>query len=415
MSVNKSSIRVVSEASTRALGLVVVFFLSRALGPEEFGIYSVCFVAATLVAFVSDAGSGLYLIGNLGGKKDAINKAFHVLVPYRAMVGLVLGLATWGFLYIAGYNAQWLWFYGILLFWVLCNSWTDSIGFAFLAVGEVVKDAAIKFAGKSLVNIALICLAVYGYSSGILLSSAAGIAFLGVLFALFLYFKNFPAHSFFGTKEDYTNIKDKCTPLIFGGLVALLLSRNDLLILQWTGNDAQALGCYGAVIRLQDMVLLSVVFLMEALLPSLSCDFQEDIGKFKKRWTKIIAPYCALGVVALIFFEINPIFWMTLLFGDKFSAGGELLAVLALRFPFTFGRLTMLYAFITMEDQKTSSFLTFLTLLASIPINFFAAHFYGINGLVWSVVLLEASAFIFISYFFVRRLRFHALTKKEAL
>ncbi len=389
MTIGKSSVRVASESLSRFAGLALTLGISRAYGVENFGIYSVCMVVAMGVVLLSDFGSGLHLTGHLGGEPNQVNRRFHLIAPIRFLVGIVGATFIWLFFYFGHYSPTWLYILGALLIWQTCIGWVEFIGYAFLATGRVWQDASIKFIAKILVSLGVLFLAIkkVDFTTTLFLGSIAAV--VGAVIAITLYYKHSPRLPFGGVKEEWKDLWSQCSPLLVGSLATFIWARNDILILQWYGIAVEEIGWYGAVVRLQDMMLLMVIFFMEAFIVKMSAMFSKRDPRLKKYWVLALVGYGGIGLFLLLIVSLAPSQWMGLLFGAGFSEGGWILALWAYRIPLSFLRLTAQYGMLVVHGQKESAQLVVTAMIVGIIANLSAVSFFGTRGAIVSGVAIE--------------------------
>ncbi|MBF0273655.1 MAG: hypothetical protein HQK84_00315 [Nitrospinae bacterium] len=399
MTFRKSLIRVSSESLSRISGLLVVLAFSRIYGVENFGIFSICNVIAMGVVIISDFGAGLYLISNLGGDEKKVNRQFHYIIPYRFIFNLILGWGSWLFFYFSGYNDEWLFILAFMLIWQIALGWVEFIGYAFLASGKVFQDFFIKLIAKVTISIILIYLIWNGLQFVSALQFAAAGTLIGVLFSFILYYRNFSLSGFFASGEDKKELWIKCSPLFVCAFASFACSRNDFLILQWAGITEVELGLFASVARLQDMMLLFVIFFMEAFSVKMSKHFHEKDAELQKKWTFLILSFGVAGVFFATLLTIDPYWLLEKLFGQGFSDGGWILAIWAWRIPLVFMRLTAQYGTATLHAQKESAQLTLAAMAFSVVCNIVVVKMYGVLGVVivgFGVEVLILTATIFV-------------------
>ena len=337
--VSKNAIALlVAQVGTRAMNLALIALVTRVLGVAGLGRYLLAMTAQAIALSVADLGLNTYTTREFS-RDETVDDA----ETWGTVLGLKLLAAMCGVLLLHAVVAplspgrQ-----GAIsiISWSLLPDAFNAVATARIKARQRMEiSGAITLGIRVLHALAGGGLIWLGYDERALLAAYGGASLLGscVFFVVLSYWR-VPAH-LKGFLLGWRGVLRESVPFAMTGMVAMLYTRTDLLILSSWQGDAAA-GLYGAAYRLWEALGMIPSSFLDALFPELSRAGDRASGDCRLRTLYRRGKQITYVVVALLMVPAQLLarLIVTLLYGNaadtQISVG--ILRVLLLAFPFTY-------------------------------------------------------------------------------
>jgi O-antigen/teichoic acid export membrane protein len=373
----------------KGLGLVTVLLLTRVLGVEDFGRYSLAFAYWALLNTLVDLG-GSHIVGREIAKtpeqpRTAMESMIYLrligsvlFLPVGVMLGQLLGLSNP--LIIATYA-------GLFAGFEACYD------LYFSASMQLDKAAKARFIA-SIANVLLIGAAVVLRLN---LFWIVTIAMLNPLVKLVLDYRYSPFKLALHA-PDWQSIKAIFLdgwPLWLAGIQYLILTRVDTMLLQVLSPTGQHdLGIYSAAFRVSEVMVLFVNSLCPALLPLLVQRSQEhERIRFISR-TGIRILMTVLMAMSLLIFWYAP--WIAHMYGPGYAESADCIRILIWSQAFVAVNAVCYYLLLVynVQGKRPVIIANVLMMLLNVGLNWLLIPLLKAEGASWATVITECALLV---------------------
>lgn len=403
-----------AQAGARALNLVLIALVTRALGAEGLGRYLMAMTVQTLALAVSDLGLSTYTTREFA-REFAREDGPAMRGLWRTVLALRLAAALAAVLALNVLLAPFLPGRRGLLALVSLSLLPDAFGAlatAWVKARQRMEaSAAIGLGVRGAYLVAGALLLWQGYDERWLLGAYAGTSLLGALaFGLVLRRWTGEGVPFEGAREPrrgWREVLGESMPFAVTGVVAMVYARADLLLLSFYRGDAVA-GRYGMAYRLWEAMGMIPASFLDALFPELSrlsgqgASLARLRALYRRGWQVV-----ALG--ALLLSAATQVAATTLgrlLYGrtpDAVAAVG-ILRVLLFAFPFTYLYLLNGHALYAVGQQRRVTVAMAAITAAKLLLNALAVPRWGTWGAASVALACEGALFAWLQWLVWRSL-----------
>lgn len=380
-------------------GLIVGVWITRYLGPEQYGLFS--FATAFVGLFGAIAGLGLQsivvrdIVRDPSGKEETLGTAAVLqfiggLIAY----GLTLGTIFW----LRPNDALAKALVAILGSMMLFNashvvvSWFESQVLSKYTVwvqnGSFLVFAAIKI-GLILNNAPLIAFAWATTAEALMVA-----LLLGVMLGL-----RGPRlrHLRITLKRAKSLLKDSWPLLLSGIAIAIYMKIDQIMLGQMMGDEA--VGIYGAAIRISMVWYFIPMMIAASVLPAILEAKKRSEEQYYQRLQHLydLMVWLSVGIALPMTLLSTPI--VTLLFGEIFTASGPVLAIHIWAALFVFLGVASGQWFLAENRQIMSFQRTAIGAVANIVLNFLLIPDFDVMGAAVATVISQAIAAWFFDSF----------------
>jgi len=387
---------------SQLLGLITLPYITRVLGPEKFGEYNLASSFLGYAGIIASFGFTQYVARELPRLED-VSK----LVNPSQTLYLIMSMIGFTFMVVVGLivNASSDFFLLCIILGLGTVSGTFNFTGVFIAKDQLFRVSYLKLIGQCIfIPLMFIVLSSQNHLIRYALLSVVCYVVLPSLISAFLYAKYFGNFRFTlkydkwqDLKKDslhigFTNISSQVNAYFGTMYIGLVISTTDL-------------GYYTAAFKI--FMLFNVVYnlLQTVVWPTISRLYISSIEKLKKFLIYYLYSCIILGVGSgLLVFTFADLI-ITLLFGSDFYRSIFLLKVLALGLlPIT--PLAILFAgsLIPCNGSKEFLYASLSGSIVSIIFIIVLSSFYGLTGVVASLVLSELSITIIGAIFLIKKL-----------
>ena len=364
----------------QGLGLLVLIWMARHLGPAEFGVlnYAVAYVA--LVWSFTDLGLSSIVVRNLVQRPEQsgsiIGSAFCLRLAAIA-VAWALAIAGISWARPGEPVARTL---VIILTTGMVFQAADTLAWWFEALVEskyVVWARSVSFVVAAALRVALILSGAALWTFAAATAAEAVLAGFGIALVFWWQKSRRPRLQF--TSATAQNLLRDSWPLIFSNLAIVIYMRLDQVMLGNMRGDAEV-GVYSVVVLIAEAAYIVPMIVMPSLLPGIVAAREQSETLFYERLDHLYRLMAFLAyAVALPLLGMSA--WIVpLLFGSAYASGGPVLAVLAVAGIFTFMGVARTAYLVTTNSSKTHLATVATSCLINIALNLMWIPAYGALG-----------------------------------
>lgn len=362
------------------IGVIVIIWIARYLGPEQFGIYNYAIAFVALFTAVSTLGLDHIVVREIvrqPDKKDeivgsALLMRFLASVITVVLISLIIFLlrpddALTRMMVIIIASAMIFQSFEVIDFWF--QSQVQS------KYTVIAKNAAFLF--------------ISGVHIGLILSEASLIAFAFArliemfLFAVglvFLYrYSGSALRKLRSRMKQATHLLRDSWPLILSGIMVMLYMRIDQVMLGEMIGDI-SVGIYSAAIRLTEVWFFIPTAILISVFPNIIETKKRDEGLYYRRLQRLYTTltWVAIAIALVVMFLANPV--IRVLYGQEFQAAGSVLVISIWAGVFVFQGLTRSKWLVAENLQKYTYFFTGIGVIINIILNLILIPKYEASG-----------------------------------
>lgn len=314
---------------TFGFSFVRVYYFSKKLSVEEFGVLSLLLTISAFLMYIFTIGSYQYLFKNLNGTAQEQKEALWSSVFITGLIGSIAVLITWFFkdgiayeLNLQGYSAE--------LFQTVCLTASTSVMTIFLyyhyGKGRNNFQNFLQFLRGSLWIIVAIA---FSFVMNLDLSTIFIVINVSMLFILLISVPFKQLNLLMPFHVSFTELKKLfryCVPLLpyFAGVWGIpMLVRTQLNIY----NGAREVALFSVAYTLMEIVFMFISTITATLSPYFFAEESEE-GKPEKAYN-IMLKYSILGIVMIIpFIEIARFDLIDLITSEEYRSAGEYMPLL---------------------------------------------------------------------------------------
>lgn len=290
------------------LAYIALYFISRDMGPEAYGIIGFAMGFVGLFTILTDLGFNSAHIKRVSEGKDMGTCLGTYLISKLSFAGLLAAIVVavvliWRFLLGRGFESP---THELAIYIILGYYAINSIGTFFYntysATKEIAKAQIPLVIGTVARTIAILFVALSGLGA---LALAWAYVFGEVIFLCIsiLFFRGF--HIKKPTKECFRSYSTFAMPLILVGISATIITNTDKVLIQFFWNSTEV-GYYFACFRIVQFLLVAASAVGTLLLPTISgFHSNEDMDSIKKtvflseRYISMLIFPMVIGIVVL--------------------------------------------------------------------------------------------------------------------
>jgi len=369
------------------IGLVVVMWLARYLGPEQFGQLN--FVVALVAVFGVFATLGLKgivvrdLLDQPEEQKVILGSAFLLKIIAALSVYLLLVVTIF---IIKPDDALSKTMVAILGLSIVFKS-TEVVNFWFES--QVKSKYAVWVENSIFMAISLVKMIMLWQQVPLLAfiwvmlveSIAVGIVLLFVYAKVVLNPLNWQA-----TKIRIKSLLHDSWPLIISSAAWIVYTRIDQIMIGQMLND-QALGYYSVAIKLSEMANIVPVIIAFSIIPAITALRKTNLALYRHRFQMTYDMVVGLMLLAAIVITLLSDFIITLLFGSAYADAAPVLTIHIWSSIFI-AMATVSGKYLINEGLQKITMQRHLTgVVINIPLNYFLIPIYGIEGAAYASLL----------------------------
>ncbi len=364
----------------QGLGLVVLIWMARYLGPTQFGLFNYAAAYVALVWSFTDLGLSSIVVRNLvnkpGEAPSILGAAFFlrlgaVILAWSIAVAGVRGLRP-----ADGVTSTLVAIIATGMVFQVC----DTLGWWFEALVQskyVVWARSTAFLLSALLRVVLIL--SHAPLFGFALANAAEMALAGVGIGIVFYSRQTAGFRFRFAWSSARALMRDSWPLIFSNLAIVIYMRLDQVMLGNMRGNAEV-GIYSVVVLIAEAAYIVPMIVMPSLLPDIVAAKQESDVLFYKRLDHLYRLMAFLAYAVALPLMLISGSLVSLLFGAAYASGGPVLTVLAVAGIFTFMGVARTAFLVTMNWNRTHLAAVSTSCVLNIVLNVVLIPRYGALG-----------------------------------
>ncbi|MDT8397313.1 MAG: oligosaccharide flippase family protein [Pseudomonadales bacterium] len=370
------------------VSMLLIFFLGRMLGPENFGIYSFVLSAVSIYAIVLDGGYRTLIFRE--GVSQSGGLSLHADQLLASAIGNVLIFTVAGILSILLWQQEFRW---VVIAAILCFSLitvTVFLSCRLKAEGRFPEEAAWQIVVRTLTALSVF-VAVYFLHGSILHIYIAWS--LGLLMALAL-----PMARALRVRPSLNlnyGVLKSCLAFVTIDAATILYFRSDIVMLGLLGAGNTVVGQYSAASKILEGIVLMMTPVAHLAFRSLRLHWQqkEEFNRLYKLLMLLVLPVSALIAVAGLFFANDIILFA---FGGQYSDAGELLFWLLMAVFFILPNYIATQAVIALNLERYYAIAATLAAVFNIATNYVLIPLHGALGAAWATIATEGFLLVFL-------------------
>lgn len=374
--------------SSAAISFVTIFFLTRYLGPEKFGLYSVALSLTSLFIPLSNLGFDLHLTRTV----SANPKSLPYELAHTLSAKTILSAIVWTSMIISAsllkYSADLIGYIALFGLSMLVGSMAQSFVGAIRAIRKMRYESISLFACKMTILFGVLFMIII--KADLIMIILANLLGMMVLFMTSLYFlKSLLGHLqfYFSLRGIKTRIKE-ALPFGLASIFAAMYYRIDTVMLSKM-VDINEVGYYNGAynIVLASMILSTPIVV--SLFPALSATYNKNKESanhiFKQGLSFLILLGLPLGIGTALMAESI----VRLAYGVNFISSAPLLVIMSGTIPLLFITHIFCNSMGAVGFQKRVAWVTAINGLFNVILNLILIPHYGAKGAAFATLLTE--------------------------
>lgn len=357
-------------------GFTVGIWVTRYLGPEQYGLLSYANSLTGIIGTIVPLGLIGYIVRQLVRENKNQNKILGTTFVLR-LTGGICGLLV--ILLITLFNNQSFSANGILLIvsWQLIFQSFDTIDLFFQSRSQNIYSVLSRCIPLLLFSIIRIFIVIFDW----------GLISITLTYTLELLFGGFSLIYFYKKQNNtitnwkYNNELAKLylkntLPLIFSSFTAMLYLKVDQLMLKWIVGSSEV-GIYAAAARLSEMWYFIPNILMTSLFPILIRLKERDEELYQEKIQQVLNAFVTINIIIIIFITICGDMIIKTLYGNYFDESAMILKIHIWSSMFVFIRILLNKWFIIENLLKQQFYNELIGAISNIVLNIILIPRYG--------------------------------------
>lgn len=386
-----------------ALGLTVSIYLTRFLGPHDYGILSYAVSLTGILSPIATLGIDAILLRNVIQDKTQEKILLQTARVLKLVAGLSLSVLTIIYVYFTREDRTVIIIIAILMVGITANSL------------NVYKEYIVSVNKMRLIAYASIFSLILSnfFRVGLILSNANVIWFATTIvsadvlkvIALRFYYKKISEfqEKYFSWTVAKKLLNDSW-PLIFTSFAGIIFIYADQIIIEYF-YDFEKVGIYASAVRLILFFTLIPSIISNMIYPKvIELYKQNEKESFIKKMTRLYFFHFIFATLLITFFLLLGKTIILTLYGDVFIESADILKIYSFTFVFVFFN-PMNNKLLMIENlQKLMLVRNLIGLVINLLLNFLLIPVFGLKGAAFATVISQFA--IMISYYFNAKTRY---------
>lgn len=364
------------------VGLLVVAWVARYLGPDQFGLFNYALAFAALFASFASLGLNNIVVREIVFQKTDVDEILGSAFVLKLFAGFAAFIITVTVIFFIKPNDRLcVWLVAIIAAGTIFKA-LDVIDLWFQS--QVMSKYTVFAKNLAFLTVTFVKIALIVFEAPLIAFAWAFLAeiFIGAMGLIFVYRMN--GHHILAWKSSFASAKNLLNdswPLIFSGIVIMIYMRVDqVMIGQMTG--VQEVGFYSAAVRLAEAWYFIPMAIAASVFPGIVAAKAISEELFYQRLQKLynVMVFLAYAVAIPVTFIAEDV--IVILFGSEYKSAGPMLTGLIWTCLFTNLGVAR-SSFLTTMNWTRVHFLTVFTgCIINIIMNYFLIPLYGGMGAV---------------------------------
>lgn len=364
------------------VGLLVVAWVARYLGPDQFGLFNYALAFAALFASFASLGLNNIVVREIVFQKTAVDEILGSAFVLKLIAGCAAFIITVGAIFFIKPNDRLcVWIVAIIAAGTIFHAF-DAIDFWFQS--QVLSKYTVYAKNAAFLMVTLVKIILIFLKAPLIAFVWASLAeiIIGAMGLILAYQIN--GYHILFWKSSFARAKSLLKdswPLIFSGIVIMIYMRIDqIMIGQMKG--VQEVGIYSAAVRLAEAWYFIPMSIVASVFPGIVAAKAVSEELFYQRLQKLynVMVFLAYAVAVPVTFIANDV--IVILFGSEYKSGGPMLAGLIWTCLFTNLGVARSTFLTTMNWTRIHFFTVLAGCMINIVLNYLLIPVYGGMGAV---------------------------------
>jgi O-antigen/teichoic acid export membrane protein len=368
-----------AQVGGRLFGVAVTMALTRYLGIQDFGRYSLIYAFCGIFGVMTDIGIDTILVREASRSPEKAGVLMGNGMIIKAAFSLLALVAAGGLAQLMGVPGE-----SVRLILLASLSFLASPLTLYSAMYQsqlrLRYPALFNLAGRALALL-FVLFALYAHGDlGCIVLALLGATFAQALLTVWV------SHRFFRPVFRIDaglcrNLVSQAWPLALNNLLLVLILRVDQIMIQrLCPNGDYQLGLYSAAVRYCELFHVLPAVYFASVFPLLSRLTDREDDKFRRLYT-LSLKYLTLAITPVVLFSLCNAAWiMSLLFGETFAGAAGVMEVLIGSEVFVFLTWVVVNTAVSSGRQRVVPTLTLASLAANVGLNLWLIPRHGAQG-----------------------------------
>jgi polysaccharide transporter, PST family len=381
------------------VGLFVVVWMARYLGPQQFGLLNFAVAFTALFGGIATLGLDKIVVRDLvrhPERRDVILGSAFGLKLIGGSLALLITVTAIGF--IRSGEPLTLWLVGISAAGFVFQS-LNVIDFFFQA--QIQSKYTVYAANAAFLLVTLVKVALLLHQAPLIAFAWAGLVEIALasLFLMFAYrFNRLSIRTWrFDRSEAWCQLRDSW-PLIFSILAVMIYMRIDQVMIGQMLGDQQV-GIYSAAVRISEVWYFIPVAIAGSVFPVVIQTKTQSEMLYGQRVQKLLDMLALMGLSVAIVMTFASSYIVHLLYGVMYAASAEVLALHIWAGVFVCLHVAGSHWFMAENLQKYTFYRTCIGAAVNVALNLYMIPAYGPKGAAISTIVSQGGASVFFNAF----------------
>ena len=333
--INNSSWLLLERLVRLVLGLLVVAWVARYLGPAQYGELAYALAYMAFFGVLASLGLDGFVLRDISRDQSQAGEILGTTLYLRLATGFICWLlALAGMLWLHGWQDRSVWLVALLGSMLMFQA-VDGIDLWFQSQSQSRRTVVVKLVAMLLTSALKVAL-ILGQAPLLAFAAVTALEALISAIGLMLAYRRFPVGSAWGYASARAKLLlGQSWPLIVSGLSITFYTRIDqLLIKQMLGE--QALGIYTAVIPFTGSWMFIPIIITTSVAPILAKLRIESMHNYKLKLAEVLRISVLIGLLIAISLCLFSEYITALFLGEQYRDSAPVLAILAFNNIFVF-------------------------------------------------------------------------------
>jgi len=389
----------ISNLLKATLGPILVIFIARVLGSEQFGVYAFAISFAGVFIIIAEFGIPKLISRDVAMQKESANKYLGELLLLKPLFSFSVFLVYTGIVFILNKPLDAKIAIIILGFGIIVIGTFDQLFCSLFQAFEQMKYITLTTIINTITTTTFSIIALTLTRNLIVLSIVISASYILSYFIEYLFIrKNIAMPILKFDLGFWKQIMTRSFPFAVSGFFIVIFSYADTIMISFIKGD-YAVGIYSAAYKIIWALMMFPTAIMGSVYPYLSTKIGDPTFRKESIVERIIfyLLVLVLPIIILIFIYANQI--MKILFGEGFSESSTVLRILIFIPLFSFCYIP-LYDFLNVNfKQKTNAINISICATLNVILNSIFIVLWGVNGASLATLISECLLFFLCLYF----------------
>lgn len=384
-----SAVLIAAEVAKKGIGVVTAILIARALSVDDFGRLRLAMALVAIFEVLANFGLSPLLTRDVAAHPGKSAATFGLVQSLKTILGAVAAAAMIGFALLSGYEGATLVSVVIAAGIVLFSPLESSCVALFDGRQEMSRSSWIAILRSTLLLLGVVVAlglhwSLYGVVAAYLVAALATAGYGNALVA-----RHVGGFSFRPRLAGGADQLRRALPFLLIGMVWMLLFRIDTIMLQALKNE-QSVGLYSSGYSFFEFLLVVPILVTRALYPALSAARAESHDKWRDLLRAAVRIYWILALpLAIGSFFVGARF-VPLLYGAKYTAGGDVVPLLGSFIWLWFATMTFGWALSAADRLKLVLAANVTAMVVNVAANLVLIPRFDFFGAALATVISEA-------------------------